>query len=159
MSFTHYPKNYNNLVLAWVYPDIQPLNPVTYTHGKRTKVRPHWNNLTSPLEVGKTVNFYHDARNFTRFFGSVFADVPLVVNISFSNDEFHVSGSHPTDELLPELNYDADSLTVKYDPDNPVASKIISMINGNWIKVSIKRTGDASVSCNNLRIFLRGSVF
>ena len=69
MPFTHYPKLEENLFLSacWYGPD-DPRNT-----------------MKDPLR--EYVVLHGVAQNFTRFYGTVFADVPLDLTFSFSNEE------------------------------------------------------------------------
>jgi hypothetical protein len=115
------------------------------------------NRATEPLEPGKTVVAYHEAQNFTRFYGSIAADQPLEVVFSFSNDEVSPSGDWVTDANLPELHYDAEALKKAFDPAKPGAGGFLVTIYGRWLKVEIKNVG--TKPAKDMRVIVRGSVF
>lgn len=119
------------------------------------------NRATGPLEPGKVIRVYHEAQNFTRFYGSITADQPLEIACSFSNDEvFLEGGEHVNDTNIHLLNYDAEALRQTFDPAKPKASngsKFFVTIFGRWICFELTNKGTAPTQF--VRAYLRGSVF
>ncbi len=153
MPFTHYPKLAANVIFAWVQP--APPDQPGFLNQRRFK---HFNRFEEPLQAGKTVVAYHEAQNFTRFYGSVASDQPLEVTFSFSNDEVAPDGTHVTDENLPTLSYDAEALKQAYDPaKQSQTGKFLVTIFGRWLRVEVKNVGAKPTSL--LRVYVRGSVF
>src|SRR4051812_30129959 len=93
MPFTHYPKLDSNVVFQWRWP-IVPVKPA-FLGRKHPK-----NLLTEQLKPGDKLVAYHSAQNFTRFYGSIYADVPLEVVFSFSNDEYDDEGDWVNDKNI-----------------------------------------------------------
>lgn len=115
------------------------------------------NRMEAPLEPGKSFVGYHEAQNFTRFYGSIASDQPLEVTFSFSNDEVADDGTHVTDANLPGLHYDAEALKKAYDPAKPGQGGYLVTIYGRWLKVEVKNVGKAATQM--MRVVVRGSVF
>lgn len=174
MPFTHYPKNTENLIAAVVWP------------APPDKPHPHLplpllsevNRATGPLEPGKTIRVFHEAQNFTRFYGSITSDQSLEIACSFSNDEVYLGeaslrgyvneadgsiiepGTHVNDSNIHLLNYDAEALRQTFDPAKPKASngsKFFVTIFGRWICFELTNKGTAPTQF--VRAYLRGSVF
>lgn len=118
---------------------------------------PSWNLLKEPLPPNKEVSAYHSAQNFTRFYGSLYADQPLEMTASFSNDEVTDDGDWPTDVQLPSLHYDALADHKTYKPDAPGTGKFFVIIHGKWIKFTVKNIGEETIT--KMRVYIRGSVF
>ena len=155
MPFTHYPKQSNNLLVAWVYPAPED-KPNFLSYPRFSSV----NLLIAPLPAGETVRFYHEAQNFTRFFGSFASDQPLELVCSFSNDEVAPDGEYVSDKNLKDLWYDAESLRQQYDPKKPKLNnggKFFTTIYGRWICVELTNKGVAATEF--LRAYVRCSVF
>lgn len=155
MPFTHYPKNQITLLGAWVWPR-PPVKPNFLNFPPFDEL----NLLMEPLGPGETVVLYHEAQNFTRFFGTLAADQPLELVCSFSNDEVAADGSAIDDDNLKTLNYDGEALRQLYSPDKPKGSngsKFFITIFGRWICVELTNKGDKPVE--KLRAFIRCSVF
>jgi hypothetical protein len=153
VPLSHYPKTIYNSIFTWV----QPPPP----EGKLFHGQPKFSELNlfrNPVEPGNPVVGYHDAANFTRFFGSFFCDQPLLVVASFSNDETDARGDYVTDETLPELHYDAEALRHVYDPlKQGPTGKAFWVIFGRWVRVEVTNTGTAPTKV--LRVAIKGSVF
>jgi len=116
------------------------------------------NKFTEPLRPGQSVYAYHDAQPFTRFYGSIAADCPLEVTLSFSNEEVDGDGNYVTDDNISSLHYDAEALRQLYDPAKQAATgKFFCTIFGRYLRVQVKNTGDKVTA--EQRIFVRGSVF
>lgn len=159
MSFTHYPKTEYNLIMSWVFPKPKEL-PRVARHGAPENLMPvpSANLLFKKLDANQAVIGCHSAQNFTRFYGSILADVPIQMLFDFSNDDFNVNGQHPVDKDLPELNYDANALIHSYDPEKPqMGSKFLVTIYGKWLRVTLKSLSDKPSEV--LRVHVRGSVF
>jgi hypothetical protein len=147
VDFTHYPKLEKNLVHS------------AYWRGEGD-IR---NTMGVPLGPGETITGFASAINFTRFYGSIFADQPLQLVLSFGNDEDHAlpDPRYPDTEELQDLTDPADA---HYDV---VAQEVMSeggagegffcIIYGKWLKIEITNTGDEPVKV--LRCFTRASVF
>jgi hypothetical protein len=158
VSFSHYPKNVDNLVFAWV----QPPPPDVASEEDRPDFlgRPfsEMNRFQNPIAPGESVVGYHDAQPFTRFYGSIASDQPLDVSITFSNDEVDAEGRVISDDNIGSLNYDAHGVHQLYDPTKQEQTgRVFSMIFGRWIKIEIKNLGDRESTV--LRAIVRGSVF
>lgn len=153
MGFTHYPKLDLNLIGCWVYPEPQKQeNPFAAFPWQDL------NHYKNQLKPGEASAFWHNANNFTRFFGSIFCDQKLEVTFSFSNDECADDGAFVTEENIKGLNYDAEAAKLIYDPAKQAATgKFLVTIYGRWLRVEVKNVGDAPVE--KLRVFVRGSVF
>lgn len=159
MSFTHYPKTEYNLIMSWVYPGIkEEARKVRHGDSKNIVPVPSVNMLKKPLEAkGESIG-HHSAQNFTRFYGSIFSDVPIQLLFDFANDDFTKDGKHPLDKDLPLLNYDANALIHAYDPEKPqMGSKFLVTIYGKWLRVTLRNTSDKPSEV--LRVHVRGSVF
>lgn len=153
MGFTHYPKLEANVIFAWVWP--RPPDKANFlTHPRFDTI----NRMEEVLPPGKNVVGYHSAQNFTKFMGSVASDQKLEVVFSFSNDEVAEDGHWVTDETMPALHYDAESLRIAYDPSKQSATgKFVVTILGRWLKVEVKNVGETPLEF--LRCYVRGSVF
>src|SRR4026209_780890 len=109
MPMTHYPKNSDNLVLAWV----QPAPPLPlHTSDKAISTGPDFlgrpfseiNRFREPINPGDLVAGYHDALPFTRFYGTIASDQSLEFAIMFSNDEVGPDGRIIRDDNIHELH-------------------------------------------------------
>lgn len=155
MPMTHYPKQAVNVLVAWVWP--HPRDKPNFLNFPRFSTV---NQLKAPLEPNKSVTFYHEAQNFTRFFGSLFSEQSLELACSFSNDEVAPDGSWVTDENLKDLHYDAEALRQTFDPTKPAlsnGSKFFFPIFGRWVRVELTNKGKEATK--ELRVFIRCSVF
>ena len=159
MPLTHYPKNSDNLVFAWVQP-APPDRPVDES-GPDFLGRPYseMNRFREPIEPQGSVVAYHDAQPFTRFYGTIFADTPLEVTLSFSNDDVDLTdGRVVCDANIHKLHYDGEALKQLYDPERQgPTGKFFVTIFGRFLRVEVKNTG--TVPTKQLRVFVRGSVF
>jgi len=158
VPLSHYPKTVTNLVLAWVQPpppDVAPRKGLPDFLGRPFS---EINRFQKPVDPGAVVHGHHDAQPFTRFYGSVFSDQPLLITLAFSNDECGPDGGFVSDEGLPQLNYDAEALKHSFDPERPgPTGRFFVTIYGRWLRVSIQNTGGAPTK--KLRLYCRGSVF
>ena len=155
MPFTHYPKQANNLLVAWVWPP--PPDKKNFLSFPRFS---EVNLLREPLKPGETVRFFHEAQNFTRFFGTLASDQPLQITCAFSNDEVAPDGEYVCDENLKDLNYDGLALDQAFDPKKPPlsnGSKFFAVIFGRWIRVELTNKGEVPISF--VRVYVRCSVF
>lgn len=153
MPFTHYPKLAANVIFAWVQP-APPLEPGFLGQPSFAKL----NRFKKALEPGEIVVGYQEAQNFTRFYGSIASDQPLEVTFTFSNDEVAPDGHWVTDENIDKLHYDAEALKQLYEPTKQAQTgKYFVTIFGRWLEVKVKNAGKAPT--NELRVFVRGSVF
>lgn len=157
MSFTHYPKTEHNLIMSWVF-------PIKYEDTRKVRRKteyvsvPSMNLMRGDPVKGQVLVGCHSAQNFTRFYGSVYADTPVQLTYEFSNDEYNESGTHPLDNDLPNLHYDAEAQIVQFDPLKPgIGSKQLVTIYGKWLRVTLKFLGETQPS--QLRVYIRGSVF
>jgi hypothetical protein len=158
VPLTHYPKNTENLVFAWVQPappDVRPKKGMPDFLGRSFS---SVNRFDKPVEPQQSVVAFHDAQPFTRFYGSIGCDQPLEVTISFSNDEIDPEGRHISDGNLHALHYDAEALKQLYDPkkQGPTGKYFVTIF-GHWIRVEIKNVGEKPTE--QLRVYVRGSVF
>ena len=153
MPYSHYPKNSTNLILAWVQPAPPDQDPF---HGQ-----PRFSTLNyyrAPIEPGAVVVAYHDAQPFTRFYGSVAADQPLEMVLSFSNEETDAEGAWVHGDNIASLNYDAEALKQAYEPSKQAQTgKWFATIFGRFLRVEVKNVGKSPTQM--LRVFVRGSVF
>lgn len=158
MPLTHYPKNSDNLVFAWVQPpppDVPPKEGLPDFLGRPFS---QINRFEEPLAPGESLVGYHDAQPFTRFYGSFFSTQPLEVSLSFSNDEVDEAGNFVSDGNIGDLHYDAEVLRQLYDPKRQgQTSKFFVTIFGRFLRVEIKNVGDAPTE--KMRVYVRGSVF
>lgn len=152
MPFTHYPKLVANVIFAWVQPP--PPDKKNFLNQPRFK---KLNRFREPLPPKKSVVAYHEAQNFTRFYGSIYADQPLEVTFSFSNDEVDDDGNWVTDNNLPSLHYDAEALKKAFDPKKSGQGGFLVTIYGRWLKVEVTNVGDKPTE--KMRVIVRGSVF
>lgn len=153
MAFTHYPKLAQNVLFAWVWP--APPDKKNFLNFPRFS---RLNRMTAPLVPGTSFVAFHEAQNFTRFYGSIFSDQPLEISFDFSNDEVAPDGEWVQDSNIDKLHYDAEALKLAYDPmKHTTASKYLVTIYGRWLRVSVKNVGTAQAQ--QTRIFVRGSVF
>jgi hypothetical protein len=158
MPMTHYPKNSENLVFAWVQPpppDIKPQKGLPDFLGRPFS---EMNRFEQPIGPGESVVGYHDAQPFTRFYGTIYCTQPLEVSLVFSNDEIAADGRVVSDGNIDKLHYDGEALRQFYDPQKQgPTGKFFVTIYGRFIRVEIKNTGDAPTK--ELRCYVRGSVF
>jgi hypothetical protein len=158
MPFSHYPKTVGNIVSAWVQPSPPDMVPEKTRPDFLGRPFSEMNRFREPIAPGAVVVGYHDAQPFTRFYGSIFADQPLTVTLSFSNDEVAADGHWITDDNIHELHYDAEALRQIYDPQKQgPTGKFFCTIFGRFLRVEVKNTGDAPTK--ELRVVVRGSVF
>lgn len=145
--------------MSWVHPKIkEEARKIRYGKADNMVAVPSANQLTEPPKAKTALRGYHSAQNFTKFYGSVFCDVPVTLAFDFSNDEFTKEGRYPTDKDLPDLNYDANALMHSYDPQKPMmGSKFLVILYGKWLRVTLEPQGDKCP--DTLRVFIRGSVF
>lgn len=159
MPLTHYPKNSDNLVFAWVQP-APPDAPVN-ENGPDFLGRPfsEANRFRDPIEPQESVVAFHDAQPFTRFYGTIYADQPLEVTLSFSNNDVDFTdGRVVRDDNIHKLHYDGEALKQLYDPERQgPTGKFFVTIYGRFLRVEVKNTGSAATK--ELRVFVRGSVF
>lgn len=159
MAYTHYPKNSDNLVFAWVQPS--PPNVGLDEDRPDFLGRPFSdiNRFSQPISPGESVVGYHDAQPFTRFYGSVFAaDTALEVVLAFSNEEVDEDGNLVDDKSIGTLHYDAEALRLSYDPSKQGSTgKFFCTIYGRFLRVEVKNTGNVPTTV--MRVFVRGSVF
>lgn len=113
--------------------------------------------MAEALEPGKALVAYHEAQNFTRFYGSAASDQLLEMVFSFSNDEVDENGHWVTDENIERLNYDAEALKKEIVPGKAAQSGFLVTIFGRWLKVSVRNLGTEPTKF--LRAYVRGSVF
>ena len=154
MGFTHYPKQVWNLfgAVRWPAPpdkptflDVMPLFS-TINHGK------------SSIGAGEKVVFFHEAQNFTRFAGTLFADQSFEFAIHFSNDIVTDDGDFVTDENISKLHYDGEALRHLYDPKKHSGTcKYFVSTYGRWLRVEVKNVGDKAIE--QIRVYVNGSVF
>ncbi len=153
IPFTHYPKLSSNVIFAWVWPR-PPAKDNFFGQPRFDDL----NLAVGPLKNGESLFAYHEAQNFTKIYGSVFADQPLEVTFSFSNDEVDKNGDYVTDETLPSLSFDAEALKMAYDPAKQSATgKYLVILYGRWLRVEVKNVGKAPTEI--MRVIARGSVF
>lgn len=158
MPFSHYPKTVGNVVLAWVQPPPPDVGPDEDLPDFVGQPFSELNSFDKAIEPGESVVGYHDAQPFTRFYGSIASDQPLEVTISFSNDEVDPDGHWITDDNVHRLNYDAEALSLAYDPEKQrQTGKFFVTIYGRFLRVQIKNVGEAPTE--ELRAWVRGSVF
>lgn len=153
MGYTHYPKQVWNLIGAvrWPAPEDKPNFLMLPSFSSV-------NHAKAPIPAGASVVFFHEAQNFTRFTGTLFADQPFEFRLSFSNDEVDDAGDFVTDATLPLLHFDGEALRHAYDPAKHAAScKYFVSTYGRWMRVEIKNVGDGPI--NQIRAYVRGSVF
>lgn len=158
MPYTHYPKNSDNLVFAWVQP--APPDATVGEDGPDFLGRPYseMNRFKDPIGPGERVVGYHDAQPFTRFYGTIACDQPLEVTISFSNDDVDPEGRVVGDGNVDKLNYDGEGLKQLYDPQKQGPSgKFFVTIYGRFLRVEVKNVGADATKL--LRVYVRGSVF
>jgi len=166
MSFTHYPKTYENLVTAFQWPP-PPVELVKYKvwedtpEGEQEVERelPHWNLLTKAVLSEDIHTCYIAAQPFTKFYGTLFSSQPLEVEFHFANNVVNAQGGPIVDEDLPKLNYDGTALKFTYDKEDPKKNKdaFMVIIHGSWLRVRFKHLGKDPIE--ELRLFVRGSVF
>jgi hypothetical protein len=158
MAFTHYPKTVKNIVFAWVQPpplDVEPKKGHPNFIGRPFS---EINLFKKPIAPNEAVVAHHDAQPFTRFYGSIFSDQPLLVTFAFSNDECGPDGNSVSDEALAHLNYDAEALKHIYNPEKQESTgRFFITIYGRWLRVTINNSGTELT--NRLRLYCRGSVF
>lgn len=165
MPFTHYPKLDSNVVFQWRWP-IVPVKPA-FLGRKHPK-----NLLTEKFKGGDRLVAYHSAQNFTRFYGSIYADVLLEITFAFSNDEYDDEGDWVNDENISKLHYDALADKKIYKPNT--LDKFFVTIFGRWLRVEIACPEIITVvgdphsdspyrqmqkECEELRLTVRASVF
>jgi hypothetical protein len=163
MPFTHYPKLDSNVIFLWRLP-IVPNKPA-FLGRKHPK-----NLIEGPLKPGETLVAYHSSQNFTRFYGSIYADVPLEITFTFSNDEYDDNGDFVTDANISKLHYDAEAERKLYTARSN--GKFFVTIFGRWLRVEvhypIKKEFDENEdlqpdpnqkNCEELRLTVRASVF
>lgn len=158
MPLSHYPKNVENLIFAWVQPPPPDVAPREDRPDFLGRPFSELNRFEKPIEPGQVIVGYHDAQPFTRFYGSFSSSAALDINITFSNDEVAPDGHVVSDDNIASLNYDAHGLHQLYDPKKQEQTgRAFTMIFGRWIKIEIKNVGDHASTF--LRAYLRGSVF
>jgi len=158
VPYTHYPKNSDNLVFAWVLP--APPDVSGDHEGPDFLGRPfsEMNRLKEAIAPGELVVGYHDAQPFTRFYGTFACDQALEITISFSNEDVASDGHVVNDDNIDKLHYDGEALRQIYDPKKQgPTGKFFVTIYGRFLRVEIKNTGDAPTK--ELRAYVRGSVF
>jgi len=153
VPFTHYPKLAANVIFAWVQP-APPDAPGFLGQPAFSTL----NRFVKPLEPNEVVVGYQEAQNFTRFYGSIASDQPLIVTFTFANDEVGPDGAPVSDETIAQLHYDAEALKQMYDPTKQAQTgKYFVTIFGRWLRVEVQNAGKKPTS--ELRVFVRGSVF
>ena len=158
MAYTHYPKNTDNLVFAWVQPkppDVPVPEGVPDFLG-----RPYseMNLFRDPIGPNESVVAFHDAQPFTRFYGTIASDQPLEVSLAFSNEDVDSEGQVVGDGNVDKLHYDGEGLRQLYDPQKQGASgKFFGTIYGRFLRVEVKNVGTEPTK--KLRVYVRGSVF
>jgi hypothetical protein len=158
VPFSHYPKIVSNIVLAWVQPPPPEVPPEEGRPNFLGRPFAEMNRWKEPLQPGGLVVGHHDAQPFTRFYGSIACDMPLDVQLLFSNDEVDADGNLVSDDNIDSLNYDALGVRQLFDPKKQEqTAKIFSMIFGRWIRMEVKNVGDREPTF--MRLYLRGSVF
>ncbi len=158
MPLTHYPKNSDNLVFAWVLP--APPDVPVKTDAPDFLGRPYseMNRLKGPIDPNALVVAYHDAQPFTRFYGTIASDQPLEVTISFSNEDVATDGHVVGDDNIDDLHYDGEALKQLYDPQKQgPTGKFFVTIYGRFLRAEVKNVGSAPTQ--KLRVYVRGSVF
>jgi hypothetical protein len=175
VPLTHYPKNSDNLVFAWVQPKPPDVSvsasssigfSVDGAPGEEVIAGPDFlgrpfseiNRFEEPIGPDDLVVGYHDAQPFTRFYGTIACDQPLEVTISFSNDEVSPDGRVVRDDNVHALHYDGEALRQQYDPKKQgPTGKFFVTIYGRFLRVEVKNIGTSPTE--ELRVFVRGSVF
>lgn len=158
MPLTHYPKNSDNLVFAWVQPPPPDVRPDDGRPDFLGRPFSEMNLFRAPIGPGEAVVAYHDAQPFTRFYGSAACDQLLEVTISFSNEDVDAEGRVIHDGNIDRLHYDAEALRQLYDPrKQSQTGKFFVTIYGRFLRVEIKNVGTAPTK--ELRTYVRGSVF
>ena len=158
MPYTHYPKNSDNLVFAWVQP-APPHVPIN-VEGPDFLGRPYseMNRFKEPIAPNEAVVGYHDAQPFTRFYGTFACDQPLEVTLSFSNDDVDAEGRVVGDDNVDKLHYDGEGLKLLYDPKKQgPTGKFFVTIYGRFLRAEVKNVGTEPTK--ELRAYVRGSVF
>lgn len=153
MPYTHYPKLEENCIFALHWPR-PPVMPNFLNHPPFDSL----NRIHEPLAPGQVITLCHAANNFTKFLGTIACDQKLEVTFMFSNDEVAEDGHWVTDETMPKLHYDGESLRMAYDPakQGPTGKFLVTIL-GRWLRVEIKHVGDKPTEF--LRAYVRGSVF
>jgi hypothetical protein len=146
-------------VFAWVQP--APPDVAVNEDGPDFLGRPYSeiNRFKGPIEPNGLAAAYHDAQPFTRLYGTAYADQPLEITFSFSNDDVDFAdGRVVCDANIHKLHYDGEALKHLYDPQRQGATgKFFTMIFGRFLRVEVKNVSTAPTK--ELRVFVRGSVF
>lgn len=153
MGYTHYPKQVWNLIGAVRLPP--PADKDNFLKLPRFSTVNHGKD---PIPPGETVVIYHEAQNFTRFTGTLFADQPFEFAIHFSNDVVDDEGDFVSDVNLSKLHYDGEALRHLYDPKKHSATcKYFVSTYGRWMRIEIKNVGTSPIE--KMRVYVNGSVF
>jgi len=102
MSFTHYPKLAEGAGLFGAVLWYAPGDPRNTLDDIRWRSGVRFHVADQPIQSGESISLYGSAVNFTRYYGTTSADVPLELTFAFSNEErvlvpsgVLVSGTHP----------------------------------------------------------------
>lgn len=154
MPFSHYPKEPAPYLGAWIFP-VPPEPPVDEDNFTDEPPVSEYNLIKGDTDLATPPVLYHDAMPFTRFLGTIDADVPLTVEFSFSNEGRGPDGRLVDDEALPKLNYRPVS-TCRFDPKTPESGKMLVTIYGRWLRVAVRHGGTPPT---RMAVHLLGSVF